>query len=105
MISLPPVGNLRGIAKQSLVEVWDTLLGLSITEAASAAETSPQIRATIGLIGNCWSGEVRLLIPNGFARMAAGLILRKNGPDALNDAEVDDLSGELCNMIAGRVAS
>ena len=57
---------------------------------------------SVKLTGSRVSGDVHLLLPDGFVTKLAGLLL---GRSAVNTEEAADITGELCNMLAGRVAA
>ncbi|HRI14084.1 MAG TPA: chemotaxis protein CheX [Verrucomicrobiota bacterium] len=99
--------DLTQIGGRALVEVIDTLLALPIEEVLqqnepNSNEAAIAILATVKLTGERLSGDVRLQIPETFAGQAVSRLL--GGRNSPNDTEVDDFAGELCNMIAGRVA-
>lgn len=103
----PDLGRIGG---RALLEVLATLLSLPAIEvksmdAAAAGSAGAPILATVELTGARVSGAVHLRIPLAFAERAAGLLHGENGTRSAGDTELDDLAGELCNMVAGRLAS
>ena len=106
-----PRPDLRRIGEQALSEVLDTLLSLSLNEATPAASAGDGSKAdylvgTVDLVGDRLSGDVRLQLPEAFARLAARRLVGGHAAaEPLADANAADLAGELCNMVAGRVAA
>lgn len=110
MILPLPRMDLDQIGGNALLEVLASLLELPATGIARDSDVpaearDPRIVATVPLAGDGISGEVRLEFPEPFARHAEGLLL---GPDATSHStalQLRDLTGEVANMIAGRVAA
>lgn len=110
MTPLPPGPELQRMGGQALVEVLDTLLSSPATEVQRVSEAVEaanglDLLATVALIGKGVSGAVRLRIPEAFARHAAGVLLGAGGTGPHTQDPLGDLTGELGNMVAGRVAS
>ncbi len=107
--ALPPP-NLGQLGGRGLVEVLDTLLSLSATELTRESEKEPiqpavYLLATVTLIGEGGSGAIRLQVPEAFARFAADVLLGVENTESRSVEQINDLAGELCNMVAGRVAT
>jgi hypothetical protein len=105
--SRPDLDRMGG---QALLEVFGTLLGLAATEVKPADEFATgtfdrHLMGTVKLTGDRISADVHLLMPRAFAEHAVVCLLGKNHPRPMRDAAVEDFAGELCNMLAGRVAA
>lgn len=100
--------DLRQIGGQALIEVLQTLLSLPESAVSQASgDAAPDhllILGTVILTGRQASGAVRLQVTEEFATHAASILFGENRANTDFQAEVDDLVGELCNMVAGRVA-
>jgi CheY-specific phosphatase CheX len=106
--SSPP--DLSRIGGRALREVFETLLSFSVTEVSEvppAGDESEDYRLVgiVTLNGDRLSGNVRLQLPEDFARLAVSRVVRDHGGEGPADLGIEDLVGELCNMIAGRVAA
>ena len=102
---VPP--DLGPIAARALREVLTTQLRFLATESdlvdwSIAAEREQSLVGAIKLTGPRVSGDVQLELPDGFVTLVTGLFL---GRRAANVEESADMTGELCNMLAGRVAA
>jgi CheY-specific phosphatase CheX len=100
----PP--NLVPIAARAITEVLATQLKLPARESGMVewrkADQSEQcLIGTVKLTGDRVSGDVHLELPETFA---AEVTARLMGPGVPYD-DGADVTGELCNMLAGRVAA
>ncbi|MEN9678235.1 MAG: Chemotaxis phosphatase CheX [Verrucomicrobiota bacterium] len=110
MMPTTPHPDLGRIGGEALRHVLSSLLSFRATEETpvqntAEAEDESLILATVDLIGEHCSGAVRLQIPEAFARLALGVLVGAEDTDSLTRAQIDDLCGELGNMVAGRVAA
>lgn len=110
MTPTAPHPNLRRIGGEALLHVLSSLLSFRATEETPVQDTADAedeslILATVALIEEHGSGEVRLQISDAFARLALGVLVGAEDTDSLTRAQIDDLCGELGNMVAGRVAA
>jgi CheY-specific phosphatase CheX len=110
MMPTTPHPDLGRIGGEALRHVLSSLLSFRATEETPVQDTAEAqdeslILATVALIGDHGSGAVRLQIPEAFARLALGVLVGAEDTDSLTRAQIDDLCGELGNMIAGRVAA
>jgi len=106
--SLKP--DLQRLGREALCEVLGALLDFPLTEGRSARETDAEspdgrLQGTVKLTGPHVSGTVHLQLSRAFARHAVVHLVGATHPRPPGDAEVQDFAGELCNMLAGRVAA
>jgi CheY-specific phosphatase CheX len=55
--------------------------------------------------GSNTSGEIVLIISNAGAQLVAQALLGASGNCVPEDTDLNDVVGELCNMVAGRVST
>ena len=101
-----PIPKLGGVVASALAEVLATQFKLpAIASDTRNTEQSEQcLIGTVKLSGKLLSGDVKLELPEAFvARITAAL----HGSDVarITDEEIVDMTGELCNMLAGRIAA
>jgi CheY-specific phosphatase CheX len=101
-----PIPELGGVVASALAEVLATQFKLAaIASDTQNTEQSEQcLIGTVKLSGELLSGDVKLELPEAFvARITAAL----HDADAacITDEEIVDMTGELCNMLAGRIAA
>ena len=101
----PP--NLVPIAARAITEVLATQLKLPAKESGmvewqSADQSEQCLIGTVKLTGGRVSGDVHLELPEGFT---AEVMARLLGPGVAQSDDGADVTGELCNMLAGRVAA
>ena len=86
--------------------VFDIMLGAA---ADFTEDTSPlpaeRVSSTIGIAGAAVNGAVYLHLPEALAQSVAQTILKSAAGQSVGDPEVNDVVGELCNMIAGAIKS
>ena len=94
------------IANRSVPVVWRTQLKKEAqpSPTSNLPLASPRI-ATVAWTGSSASGEMVLTIPSAGAQLAAQTLLGASGNYVPEDTDLDDVVGELCNMIAGRVST
>jgi len=83
--------------------VFDTMLGLPLAPARADA-TRPGdglITGFVGIGGENVCGAVYLHFPEALAQQAAAAMLGLGAGETAADADVNDVVGELCNMVAG----
>jgi CheY-specific phosphatase CheX len=109
MIAEPPIPELGRVAATALTEVLATQFKLS--EIASAPADKPVTRTPdhclVGLVslsGGRISGDILLQLPEGFVAKLTGLLLGQSAT-GVSDESAADVTGEVCNMLAGRVAA
>jgi CheY-specific phosphatase CheX len=98
-----PLGDLSAASGRALKEVFSKQLKLQIlqspvNEAGSSLE-GKLLHSAVSINGEKISGTVLLQVPEALAQRVTEIMLGSQG-DA---EEIRDVTGELCNMIAGRV--
>jgi CheY-specific phosphatase CheX len=94
------------IANRSVLEVWRTQLKKEVqpNPTSHLPIQSPRI-ATVSWTGSSASGEIVLTISSAGAELVAQTLLGASGNYVPEGTDLDDVVGELCNMIAGRVST
>ena len=95
--------KLSGTIGRSLVEVFSKQLKLNAVTAIGTEEGSASplqtLHATVSIVGDKILGSVLLQVTETFAGRATELLLGSRG----EGDEIMDVTGELCNMISGRI--
>jgi chemotaxis protein CheX len=92
----------RGVA-----DVFKTMFGLEAVEAAAAeprASNEPLVAGSVGFIGDV-NGVVYLEVTDAFARTLASRMLGLAEAELDGEEMVNDVIGELSNMVVGGVKS
>ncbi len=102
-----PTPDLGPVAARAITEVFATQFKLSATASARvdrriAAQTQPCLVGSVRLTGGRICGYVHLQLPEAFAAKVTARLLERSDVD---EGEAADMTGELCNMLAGRVAA
>lgn len=84
-------------------DIWSTALSLNTqqTQAANIFDNMPSYCGVVGIIGD-WNGGVLVQTTEKHARDLASIIFEKK-PNEVGLAELDDIVGELANMLGGNV--
>ena len=94
------------IANRSVPEVWRTQLKKEVQPSPTLNLQIPSPRiVTVVWAGSSASGEMVLTIPSTGALLIAQALLGTSGDCVSKDTDLNDVVGELCNMVAGRVAT
>ena len=94
------------IANRSVPEVWQTQLKKEVQPSPTLNLQIPSPRiVTVVWAGSSASGEMVLTIPSTGALLIAQTLFGTSGSCVNQDTDLDDVVGELCNMLAGRVAN
>lgn len=102
--------DLAAFVRELLPDVLRSFLGFAATELASGDDGAGRIagedvQAMVPLAGPRASGGVFLALPRAFAALALERLLAGTATAPPTDAEVRDVVGELCNLLAGRAAA
>jgi CheY-specific phosphatase CheX len=101
-----PIPELGGVVASALAEVLATQFKLPViaSDMPNADQSEQCLIGTVKLTGELLSGDVRLELPDAFVAMiTAGL--HESEVARITDEEIVDMTGELCNMLAGRIAA
>ncbi len=104
VISIPDIGK---YVSSHLQSVFDTMLALNVNllpESENRALTGDRVTGTVGMAGETINGLVYVHLPAPLAAKAAAAMLGL-APEDLGDAEVNDVIGEVTNMVAGGLKS
>jgi chemotaxis protein CheX len=99
--------DIRDYIGRHLVDVFDTMLS---SKAAPAAEVDPsqfaaRITGSVGFAGETVTGSVYLHLPGALAGQATATMLGMTPPEAPGDGDVNDVVGEVTNMLGGGLKS
>ena len=102
-----PTPELGAITASALAEVLATQFKLSVIASADKPHDNQTEQCLVGsvkLTGGLFSGDVQLQLPEAFVAKLTTVLL---GPNAasVTDEDAADVTGELCNMLAGRIAA
>jgi len=108
MIPESPVPELGSVTASALAEVLATQLKLSAIAApddtSNANRTEHYFVGSVELTGGLFSGYVQLQLPEAFVAKLSAALLGRNAA-SVTDEDAADIIGELCNMMAGRIAA
>jgi chemotaxis protein CheX len=95
--------NLRDLFAQIVPNVFDTMLALPVTPAPAGRESplENRISGTVGVGGETVTGAVYVHLPGALALRAVQILSGAPPGQPASHAEVNDVVGELANMIAG----
>jgi chemotaxis protein CheX len=104
IIATPAVGE---YLTRHLAEVFSTMLSLPAAVHANAVPSSPSERVTssVGFVGETVAGAVYLHVPSPLAARIAGAMLGLPPTEIPADPDVNDVMGEVANMLAGGLKS
>ena len=105
----PPIAAsaVREFLLPQLAEVFSTMLSLPAAPLAEAAQMTAEERVSgsVGFVGEAVTGAVYLHTPAPFAAHIAKAMLGLPAEEAPGDADVNDVLGEVTNMLAGGLKS
>jgi CheY-specific phosphatase CheX len=109
MMAEPPILELGRVTARAVTEVLATQFKLSAIASTSADKpvTSAIEEGLVGsvtLTGGRVSGAVHLWVPEALVAKLTALLLGQPTTNVTNESAAD-VTGELCNMLAGRVAA
>jgi chemotaxis protein CheX len=93
--------------KTHVVDVFETMLATKavLSNESKAPQFAERISGSVGFAGDSINGAVYIHFSNGFATKAAATMLGLKPEDVTNDAEVNDVIGEVANMVTGGLKS
>jgi chemotaxis protein CheX len=104
---LPAIDEIRTLVGSSVVHVFETMLGVVARPAPlyqSLRNDEASVAASVGFIGEV-KGVIYLNVPVAFARQLAARMMGAGVAEVPADEMVNDVVGELTNMIAGAAKS
>ena len=100
--------DVRGYVSSHLSEVFETMLSLK-AEPGPEFDThqfvGERVSGTVGVAGETVTGSVYLHITSEFAVQATAAMLGMAPEEITGDAEINDVVGEVTNMIGGGLKS
>lgn len=92
----------RGVIDEIVTEIWSSMLDFQLSEAGSGVDQTGhrQVRAAVQLTGG-WEGTVVIECDQTVARVFTAAMT--GADESPGDAEVQDVMGELANMIGGNL--
>uniref|UniRef100_A0A7C4MMW9 Chemotaxis protein CheX n=1 Tax=Desulfatirhabdium butyrativorans TaxID=340467 RepID=A0A7C4MMW9_9BACT len=99
--------DLKSIAVNSTKQVFQTMLSMPIDVAASASESTISGSRVVGSVGFAGDvmGSIYIHVPGSFAKEMAAAMLGMEPDEIEDDDEVNDVIGEVSNMIGGDLKS
>ena len=91
-----------------LASVFDTMLTMQAvpsTDAGTPTLTGERVTGTVGMAGEAVTGQLYLHLPATFATQATAAMLGLPPEEIAGDSEVNDVIGEVTNMITGGLKS
>lgn len=85
--------------------VFNTMLNLKATPATAGLLRSERVSGVIGIGGEHASATVYVHLPEALARDITRSLLQSIDGQSIGDNEVNDVAGELSNMIGGTLKS
>jgi CheY-specific phosphatase CheX len=109
MIAEPPIPDLGRVTASAITEVLATQFKLSAIASTSAdrpVTCTPEqcLVGSVTLTGGRVSGGVHLQLPEAFVAKLTALLLERNSTSVTYESAAD-VTGEFCNVLAGRVAA
>ena len=95
--------DVTAFLRQQASDVFQTMVALEVGPASNPDGLHGQERITgiVGLGGEQVTGAVYLHLPVSFAEQVTRQLLGLEGAEPLDEAAVNDVTGELTNMLAG----
>jgi chemotaxis protein CheX len=101
------IEEIRDLLKTSVSDVFMTIFNLEVQEAplaASGTEGRPLVAGSVGFVGDL-NGIVYVYVTQSYARTLASRMLGMAEAELEGDEMVNDVMGELTNIIVGGVKS
>jgi len=99
--------DLKSIAVNSTKQVFQTMLSMPIDVAASTSDSPISGNRVVGSVGFAGDvmGSIYIHVPGSFAKEMAAAMLGIEPDEIEDDDEVNDVIGEVSNMIGGDLKS
>ena len=107
MIQAIAESEIQEFLVRHLAEVFSTMLSLPATPLteSSPGDAKERVCGSVGFVGECVNGAVYLHLPAAFAARITGAMLGLPAEETPGEAEVNDVTGEVTNMLAGGLKS
>jgi CheY-specific phosphatase CheX len=99
--------NLKTFMDDTVITVFDTMLGMAIDPSVGGAVFPPPEPQVIGMVGlaGAITAVVCLRVPESFSEGLTRAMIAAGPDEPLTEADVNDVIGELANIIAGKLKS
>jgi CheY-specific phosphatase CheX len=99
--------NVREFLTRHLIDVFETMLSKKAVPVDEAAPPpcSERVSGSVGFAGESVNGAVYLHLSGNFAVQATAAMLGMNPEEISGEAEVNDVVGEITNMLTGGLKS
>ena len=108
-LTSPPASSfdVRESVAETLRSVFDTMLAMKVESVAAdpPPHFADRVTGSVGFAGESVTGAVYLHLSSVFARQVAAAMLGTTPDQVGGDGEVNDVVGEVCNMLAGALKS
>ncbi|MFO1514284.1 MAG: chemotaxis protein CheX [Verrucomicrobiota bacterium] len=101
------ISQLGEYMSRHFVDVFDSVLGLPATPApkVAAPPAAARVSATVGFVGEAATGAVYVHFSEAYARRVTAVMLGLTTDDLISPGEVNDVIGEIANILAGGLKS
>ncbi|MCX7055965.1 MAG: chemotaxis protein CheX [Proteobacteria bacterium] len=86
-------------------DVFVRAFGCALTPADGAPPPSDLLAIAMPLVCDGVEGSAVLGLPRGLVALVAGRLLAGATEQSLDEADLRDFGGEICNMLVGRIAT
>jgi len=107
MSQIVQINDVAGYLRRHLTDVFDTMLAMQaeFVPSADLPATQERVTGSVGFAGDDVHGAVYLHLPAPFAVQAAAAMLGLPAEELTGEAEVNDVVGEMTNMLTGGLKS
>ena len=101
------ISTVHEFSVRHLTEVFSTMLSLpvAVLPAEPPESAHERVSGSVGFVGELVTGAVYLHVPAPFAARIAGAMLGLPEEEIPGEADVNDVLGEVANMLAGGLKS
>jgi CheY-specific phosphatase CheX len=107
MKMLAPESNLKTFVDDTVITVFDTLLAMGIGPSICGTAFPTRETQIIGMVGlaGAIKAVVCLRVPESFSGRVTRAMMGAGPEEPLSEADINDVIGELANIIAGKLKS
>jgi CheY-specific phosphatase CheX len=101
------ITDVSDLMKHHLVDIFKTMLSMPAVPAQPGEQAADEERVagSVGFAGESVTGAVYLHVSTPFANRMAAIMLGLSPEQTINDNDVNDVVGEICNMLTGGLKS
>ena len=100
--------DLKGIVRNSILGVFDTMLSMPV-EVINAVNgqrlDGTRLVGSVSFAGDLIMGDLKIQVSDTFALLIAGDLLGMEPEELDGEEDINDVIGELCNMVGGDLKS